>query len=73
MAKQSKLFTSINLAVTEGKLKEPFSVNEINITCDNLLAKSRSFLSKHRKGNPGGYKVYFVQDKNGKYSISNDR
>lgn len=72
MAKQSKLFSSIHLAVTEGNLKEPFSVNDINITCNNLLAKSRSFLSKHRKGNPGGYKVYFVQDNNGKHYINNE-
>lgn len=73
MAKQSKLFISINLAVTERKLKQPFSVNDINNACNNLLAKSPSFLSKHRKGNPGGYKVYFVQNSDGKYSIINDR
>lgn len=72
MAKQSKLFITINLAVTEGKLKQPFSVNEINIACNGLLLKSRSFLSKHRKGNPGGYKVYFVQNDFGKYSINID-
>ena len=69
MARQSKILTAINLAVTNGKLKQPFAVSDVNSACNNLLAKSPSFLSKHRKGNPGGYTVYFVQDKNGKYSL----
>jgi hypothetical protein len=69
MARQSKIVTAIETAVINGKLKEPFSVAEVNSACKNLLAKSPSFLSKHRKGNPGGYTVYFMQDKNGKYSL----
>ena len=69
MPRQSKIALKISNAVTNGKLQQPFSVSDVNIACKNLLVKSPSFLSKHRKGNPGGYKVYFIQDKNGKYSI----
>jgi hypothetical protein len=69
MARQSKIAIAINVAVTNGKLIQPFSVADVNSACKNLLVKSSSFLSKHRKGNPGGYKVYFMQDKNGKYSL----
>jgi len=69
MARQSKIFEGIQLAIQNGKLKEPFSVSDVNAFCDNLLAKSPSFLSKHRKDNPGGYKVYFVRSSTGKYCI----
>ena len=69
MPRQSKIVVAINVAVTNGKLKQPFSVSDVNTACKNLLAKSPSFLSKHRKGNPGGYTEYFIQDKNGKYSL----
>jgi len=69
MAKKSKIVIAINLAVTNGKLKQPFTVSDVNSACENLLAKSPSFLSKHKQGNPGGYTVYFVQDMKGKYSL----
>jgi len=69
MARQSKIFKRIQLAIQNGKLKEPFSVRDVNAFCDNLLAKSPSFLSKHSKDNPGGYKVYFVRSVAGRYFI----
>lgn len=69
MARQSKIFEGIKLAIQNGKLKEPFRVRDVNAFCDNLLAKSPSFLSKHRKDNPGGYKVYFVRSFAGRYCI----
>ena len=69
MARQSKIPSAINVAVTNGKLKQPFTVSDVNFAWKNLLAKSPSFLSKHRQGNPGGYTVYFLQDKKGKYSL----
>lgn len=69
MARQSKIATAINVAVTNGKLRQPFSVADVNSACKNLLAKSPSFLSKHRHGNPGGYTAYFVQENKGKYSV----
>lgn len=69
MARQSKIVKAINVAVTNGKLNQPFSVADVNTACKNLLSKSPSFLSKHRKNNPGGHTVYFVQGKDGKHSI----
>lgn len=69
MAKESKIVIAINAAVTNGKLIQPFTVSDVNSACKNLLAKSPSFLSKHRQGNPGNYTVYFVQNKKGKYSL----
>ena len=69
MARQSNIFEGIKLAVQNGKLKEPFSVRDVNAFCDNLLAKSPSFLSKHSKDNPGGYKVYFVRSFKGRYCL----
>ncbi|WP_445712108.1 hypothetical protein [Flavobacterium sp.] len=69
MAKKSKIVTEINNALANGKLKQPFNVNEVNIACNGILAKSPSFLSKHREKNPGNYTVYFSQNKDGKYSI----
>ena len=69
MASQSKIFEGIKLAVQNGKLKEPFSVRDVNAFCDNVLAKSPQFLTKHRKDNPGGYKVYFVRTFAGRYCI----
>lgn len=69
MAKQTNIATAINVAVANGKLRQPFSVADLNSACKNLLVKSPSFLSKHRQGNPGGYKAYFVQENKGKYSL----
>jgi hypothetical protein len=43
MARQSKIFEGIKLAVQNGKLKEPFSVRDVNAFYDNILAKSPSF------------------------------
>jgi len=55
--------------VKKGKLKEPFTVGDVNINCKGLLIKSPSFLSKHRINNPGKYKEYFDRKERGKYSI----
>jgi hypothetical protein len=67
--KKSRIFETIKSAIENGFLAQPFNVAEVNTYCNNLLSKSPSFLSKHRLENPGGYKVYFIQDAEGKYSI----
>ncbi|MCX6210810.1 MAG: hypothetical protein NTZ59_15230 [Bacteroidetes bacterium] len=63
------IYETIKTAIDNGVLSQPFNVVEVNKCCNNLLSKSPSFLSKHRKGGPGGYKVYFVQKSKGEYSI----
>ena len=69
MPKKSELFEAINLAILNKKLDQPFSVADVNRVCNNLLANSPSFLSKHRLDNPGGYTVYFIQVNIGPYKI----
>jgi hypothetical protein len=56
------------LIVTDN-LQPPFSVKAVNTTCNNLQAKSPSFLSKHCQGNPGGYRVYFKRTSRGCYVL----
>ena len=69
MAKQSKLFEAINLAILNNKLDQPFRVADVNQVCNNLLANSPSFLSKHRLDNPGGYIVHFIRVNTGQYRL----
>ena len=71
MKKKSKLFEIILKSYLNKQLKEPFSVKEINIVCDNILNKSPSFVSKHCEGNPGGYSEYFKRVSRGTYIIKN--
>jgi hypothetical protein len=65
----SKIFTSINNAVKSGNLIQPFTVKDVNQQCSKLLNKSPSFLSKHAKNNPGGYKEYFIRVSTGDYKL----
>lgn len=71
MSRKSKIYIKIKKAVEDNRLKEPFSVSEVNNSCNNLLLSSKSFLSKHRDQNPGNYSVYFDRCKNtkGKYFL----
>lgn len=64
----SNIYKKIKDKVDKKVLNEPFRVLDVNKMCDNLLEKSPSFLSKHRKGNPGNHKTYFERktDKKGK-------
>lgn len=64
-----KLHNAITKAVSTKKLMQPFSVNDVNNRCSNLLLNSPSFLSKHAEGNPGGYTEYFVRMSKGKYKL----
>jgi hypothetical protein len=65
----SKIVSAIINAVSSGRLKQPFNVNDVNKCCNNLLLKSPSFLSKHAKNNPGGYSAYFIKVARGQYKI----
>lgn len=57
------------MAVSTKKMVQPFSVKDVNNQCSNLLSNSPYFLSKHAKGNPGGYTEYFVRVSKGKYKL----
>lgn len=57
----SRIYNSIKKCNSNGSLEEPFRVSNVNNSCNGILKKSPSFLSKHRLGNPGGYKEYFIR------------
>ncbi len=68
--KKSDFFEKIKKAVTENILGEPFTASEVNSKCENVLLKSKSFLSKHAKDNPGKYTPYFIRISRGLYKIN---
>lgn len=55
--RKSKLLERIEKEIKEKGLIQ-FKVSDLG-----CLNKSKSFLSKHRKGNPGDYTVYFIRPK----------
>jgi hypothetical protein len=57
------------MLIVTGNLQPPFSVKAVNTACNNLLAKSPQFLSKHYQGNPGVYRVYFKRTSRGCYEL----
>jgi len=60
----SNLYAQIKIAVSSGKLKQPFTVADVNNACNGLLAKSPAFLSKHRLNNAGGIMFILENDEN---------
>ena len=55
MARNS-VYKAIVKAVTDGRLKEPFSSYDFRQSCPQFKEGTyNAFLWKHRRGNPGGY------------------
>lgn len=70
MRNTSRFVEDIRKAVRTGRLKEPFRAANVKAACPGWNPRTYSnFLPKHRKGNPGGYKEYFLQHPNGRYSL----
>jgi hypothetical protein len=67
--KKSNIAITIQKAVSNTSLPQPFSVADVNRNCNDLLSKSPAFLSKHTKGNPGNYTPYFMRVARGKYKL----
>ena len=67
--KKSNIAMTIQKAVANKSLPQPFSVAGINRNCNELLSKSPAFLSKYAKGNPGNHKPYFIRVARGKYKL----
>lgn len=65
----SKLFKGIREDITSGLLKQPFSLQDVNLSCNNLLTKSPAFLGKHYLGNSGNYNVFFKRITKGKCAL----
>ncbi len=68
--KPSRIFEWIKLAISQGKLKEPFTAKDVNKAIPRVsLLVAFAFLPKHREGNPFGHKVYFVRVDVGLYKL----
>jgi hypothetical protein len=67
--KKSSIAITIQKAVANKSLPQPFMVADINRNCNDVLSKSPAFLSKHAKGNPGNHKPYFIRVARGKYKL----
>ena len=64
------LYRDIVNAVRSGKLKEPFSANDVKNACPGYSPNTyHTFLPKHRKGNPGGNSELFERIEPGKYKL----
>jgi len=68
--RRSKFVEDIKKAVQSGRLKQPFRSSDVKSACPTWAERTyHSFLPKHRKGNPGGYREYFIQHPDGSYSL----
>lgn len=60
----------IRSALREGRLPKRFRPSDVRRACPGWADHRYSvFLPKHRKGNSGGYTVYFEQNKDGSFSL----
>ena len=66
-----RVYDTIVARVKEGKLKEPFTTNELFAICGKEIKEGtcKTFPRKHRKGNPGGNTVLFEMVSKGKFKI----
>jgi hypothetical protein len=55
----------IRQAISNGNLTRPFRAADVNRVLQ--ISWGGNFLAKHRKGNPGGYRVFFVRVTRGLY------
>lgn len=66
----SRFVEDINRARKSGRLAKRFSPRDVRRACPGWADSTYAvFLPKHRVGNPGGYTPYFVQHKDGSYSL----
>ena len=70
MKREGRLIREIRQAVRDGKLKEPFCADDIipaGIRCAS--STPRTFLPKHRVGNPSGDSELFIRVARRKYRL----
>lgn len=67
---ERKTVKLIREAVKSIKLKEPFTAEDVHKACPSIpLSTCRTFLPKHRVGNPGGYTELFIRVSKGLYKL----
>ena len=68
-----KIIAAIRTARAEGRLPERFRAADFRRACPGFARNTYSvFLPKHRRGNPGGVSVLFVQHPDGSYNLLED-
>ncbi|HWG12853.1 MAG TPA: hypothetical protein VG268_06245 [Streptosporangiaceae bacterium] len=66
----SRFVEDIRRAVASGNLPQRFRPADARRACPGWADHTYGvFLPKHRRGNPGGYTEYFVQNPDGSYSL----
>jgi hypothetical protein len=66
----SRFVEDIRRAVARGDLPERFRPDDVRRACPGWASHTYGvFLPKHRRGNPGGYTEYFVQNSDGSYTL----
>jgi hypothetical protein len=64
------LYQDIKNARPAGRLPKTFSAADCRKACPGYARRTyNTFLSKHAKGNPGGYREYFERVCRGKYQL----
>jgi len=65
----SRFVEDIDRALKAGRLKSRFRPDDVRRACRGWADHTYGvFLPKHRRGNPGGYTVYFERHTDGTYS-----
>ncbi|MEQ8656778.1 MAG: hypothetical protein RIC24_05660 [Hyphomicrobiales bacterium] len=68
MALYNQFYQSIDKAIVEGNLSEPFSAHDVRARCGAYsISQCRSYLSKHARGNSAGHLELFERVKRGQY------
>jgi len=66
----SRFVEDIRVARRRGRLPQRFRPSDVRDACPGWADHTYSvFLPKHRRGNPGGYTEYFIQNDDGTYSL----
>ena len=64
----------VRRARADGRLDNRFRPDDVRKACPGWAEHTDGvFLPKHRKGNPGGYTAYFIQNSDETYSIFDER
>lgn len=70
LGSMSRIVDEIRRVLARGDLPERFRPNDVRRACPGWANHTYGvFLPKHRRGNPGGYTEYFVQNPGGSYSL----
>lgn len=66
----SRFVDDIRCAVARGDLPQSFRPDDVRRACPGWANHTYDvFLPKHRRGNPGAYTEYFLQNPDGSYTL----